>query len=89
MFDTISQGQSRVESSRSRLGFALNFVDRNANLYTEAYSKIRSVDVAEESTRLIVAQVKIDRTAALIAQAEKLETSRVLSLISRGPSFKN
>lgn len=88
--DALDQALAKVSGLKTHLGAAANVLDHTVGqlnsqitALTEAESRIRDVDVAEESALLVQDQVKNQAALSIAAQAN-LQSGKTLSLLTSG-----
>jgi flagellin len=79
--DSLTLKRGKLGASESRLTSAINYISIARENYVAAESRIRDVDVAEEVSRLVQAQVLQQAATAVLAQANQ-QTAVVLSLLA-------
>lgn len=68
----LSSALGKIGAQRARLSVSMNVLAIRKENYTNASSRIRDVDVAEESANLIKAQTIQNVSASILAQANQL-----------------
>lgn len=84
--ETVDVGRGMIGASESRLHHAVNNLSTQRAEFSAAESRIRDIDVAEESAKLISAQIRQQAAAAILAQANQ-QPALVLKLLDAGPRY--
>lgn len=79
--DTVGIRRGVLGAAESRLTVAINYLSQARENFQAAEGRIRDVDVAEETSKLVALQVRQQAASAILAQAN-LQPELVLKLLS-------
>jgi len=81
--DMIGQYQSLVGAQQNVLDYRSTFLDSLYTTTSSAYDNIMNADLAEETTNLTSAQIRVDGSTAMVAQAATITKEMVTYLLKQ------
>ena len=81
--DMIGEYQSLVGAQQNRLDFQSTYLDSVYTTTTGAYDNIMNADIAEETANLTSAQIRVDGSTAMVAQAATITKEMVTYLLKQ------
>ena len=81
--DMIGQYQSLVGAQQNILDYRATFLDSLSTTTSSAYDNIMDADLAEETANLTSAQIRVDSSTAMVAQAATITKEMVTYLLKQ------
>lgn len=81
--DMIGEYQSLVGAQQNRLDYRATLLDSVYTTTSSAYDNIMNADIAEETANLTAAQIRVDGSTAMVAQAATITKEMVAYLLKQ------